>query len=150
MKTHCLIASLAIIALVIPALAEEHDGCALTMTTDGGFWEGKGFHATRTFTGIDEAATLKAIARHLARDGWQSVTSDAATGIVTASTTVSHGQGAVAPLSFVVDAVADGVKVEASFSTTRGQVASEDDVRKQFCDTFAAVAEAATKTGGAK
>lgn len=100
-----------------------------------------------TWQVLPEITTQKAFRRtyiHLAKEGWAINLTDKEFGIISAS---PGDGGKAAPLNVFIEDLGDngggvspkGIKVTITFSVPGGLQASEDSIRKSFCETLAEI-----------
>ena len=103
-------------------------------SVEGSFFKGKAYRTWRTHSGRSYSDAFRSIAQAVAKSNWSDIETDKELGIISAGQHVTMGNGAVAPLSIVVNKKADDVvRVEATFSTAGGQKAATKDVRSELC-----------------
>jgi len=125
-----------LVAAASPALAvEDQGGCASGFTVSGGFFSGKQYKTSSSLPGVSGQLAFKRAYASLIKKGYQIVESDKDVGVISASQQViSTSGGKVAPLNILVEPDANaGSKVNFTFSTAGGLMASEDGVRDEFC-----------------
>jgi hypothetical protein len=75
----------------------------------------------------------------VSKDGYQIVSQDKDTGIISATQSVSFGNGAAAPLIIVVEpSKTTGSKSTATFRIGAGQFAKAETVRSKLCEYLSA------------
>lgn len=114
--------------------------CEANFTVEGSFWKGKTYRSFQEFPGMtDKAKAIERLAQSLASAGWQSVTPNKDSGVISAAQTVSGGEGAQTPLNVIVkDLPPAGLRVEIVYQTHTGNLASEKSVKQEFCKTLEA------------
>jgi len=125
-------------ATVNPYPNDPHE-CANNLTYDGSFLSGRTFKSHAFVKGVTQADAMKRVARYILSDGWQINNTDSKLGIISASQTVSYGQGKTAPLNVGVEQIKGGVNVTMSFSVYSGATAPVEGVRDFFCSVIGAV-----------
>lgn len=124
--------------------------CASNFTIEGGFWSGMRFSTFEEFPKKTANNAFDALLRSVAASGYQVNSSNKEAGMISASQTVSYGEGKTAPLNFVIRKLAQsGVRVEVSFSTSGGVSAPTDAVQKEFCKLLASVDQSASEVASA-
>jgi hypothetical protein len=89
---------------------------------------------------LEKNAAFDKLVATIASSGLQVVSSNKDLGIISASQTVSYGEGKTVPLNVVVkDIKPRGVRVEVVFSLSGGLVTSADTVQEKFCNLLASV-----------
>lgn len=120
--------------------------CATNFTTEGGFWSGMKYSTFEEFPKKTVGGTFDALLRSVAASGYQINSSNKEAGMISASQTVSYGEGKTAPLNFVIRKLAQsGVRVDVSFSTSGGVSASTEAAQKEFCKLLASVDQSANE-----
>src|SRR5262245_43369485 len=139
--------ALAVVACVVAACASQGTQrlqtqdprvCAQNFTFDGSFLAGRTFKTFEVVSGVSKKAAFERVLKYTIQDGWQITSTDKDLGIVSASQTVSYGEGKTAPLNISVDSAAGGVKISMSFSTSGGVTAPVNGVKDHFCKTIEA------------
>lgn len=137
-----------------PASAEastpsQLGACATNFSTEGSFWSGTRYSTFEEYPKKTVTGAFDALLRSVAANGYQINSTNKESGTISASQTVSYGQGKTAPLNFVVQKSAQGVRVDASFSTSGGVSAAAEDVKKGFCKLMAPVGQSANEVAAA-
>lgn len=112
--------------------------CRAHFVSEGSFFSGKKFS---TWVELSTTAKPDAYAHAyaaVAKDGFQIVSSDKDSGILSAAQGVSFGKGATAPLVIVVVPSAAGSKLTATFRIGAGQVAKAEAIRDKLCEYLGA------------
>jgi len=112
--------------------------CARNFTYDGSFLAGRTYKTKAFVKNVNQADAMKRAARYIAQDGWQVNNTDQSLGIISASQTVSYGQGKTAPLSASFEQEKGGVQMGLSYSTSGGVTSPVDAVQKFFCSLIEA------------
>ncbi|MDR2259557.1 MAG: hypothetical protein LBE06_01200 [Azoarcus sp.] len=107
--------------------------CARNFTYDGSFMRGRTFKTNAFVKNVKQGQAIQRAARYIANDGWQINNTDSNLGIISASQTVSYGNGKTAPLNVGVEPVQGGVKVSLSYSISGGLTTPVDAVQNFFC-----------------
>lgn len=124
--------------------------CATNFTTEGGFWSGTRYSTFEEFPKKTVNGAFDALLRSVAASGYQINSSNKESGMISASQTVSYGQGKTAPLNFVIQKSAQsGVRIDVSFTTSGGVSASTDAVQKEFCKLLASAGQSANEVSAA-
>lgn len=82
---------------------------------------------------------MQRAARYIIADGWQVNNTDSKLGIISASQTVSYGNGKTAPLNVGIEQAKGGVKVNIAYSISGGVTSPVDAVQNFFCSTVQAI-----------
>lgn len=114
--------------------------CAKNFTVEGSFLSGKTFKTRANVAGIGQATALKRAAQFTAEDGWNIASVNESLGIISASQTVSYGNGKTAPLNISVSEADGGVAVSMTYALSGGVSSPETAVKEHFCKTIEAVA----------
>lgn len=107
--------------------------CARNFTYDGSFLTGRTFKTNAFIKNTAQADAMKRAARYIAQDGWQINNTDQSLGVISASQTVSYGQGKTAPLSVGFEQKKGGVQMGVSYAISGGVTSPVDAVQKFFC-----------------
>lgn len=122
--------------------------CSVNYSVEGNFWKGKLYRTHQEFPRVSKAVAFDIIATDVAVNGGNINAIDRELGLISASATVTHGEGATVPINAAVKELASGgCRVDLSFRTSTGQVAL-GSVREVFCKALASV-EAAQPTATA-
>lgn len=113
--------------------------CARNFTYDGSFVAGRTFKSRAFVKGVTQADAMKRAARYILNDGWQINTTDEKLGIISASQTVSYGQGKTVPLNVGIEQVQGGVNVTLAYSISGGVTSPVEAVQNFFCSVVGAV-----------
>ncbi|MDR0716555.1 MAG: hypothetical protein LBF50_03955 [Azoarcus sp.] len=113
--------------------------CARNFTYDGSFMRGRTFKTNASVKGVKKDQAIQRAARYIANDGWQINNTDSNLGIISASQTVSYGNGKTAPLNVGIEPVQGGVKVSLSYSISGGVTSPVDAVQNFFCSVVQTV-----------
>lgn len=113
--------------------------CAQNFTYEGSFLTGQTFKTNGFVSGVSKAKAIEKVAKFTIADGWAITNTDKDLGIISASQTVSFGQGKTAPLNIGVDSVKGGVNVSMSYSISGGLSSPVEAVKDHFCSTIEAI-----------
>ena len=114
--------------------------CVANYSTEGGFWTGKQFKTHEDFPALEKNAAFDKLVASIASSGWQVENSNKDLGIISASNTVSYGQGKTVPLNAVITNLKPrGIRVELVFTLSGGLATSADSVQEEFCKYLASV-----------
>lgn len=92
--------------------------CVANYSTEGNFWTGKQFKTYEDFPTLEKNASFDKLVASIASSGWQVANSNKDLGIISASNTVSYGQGKTVPLNAVITNLKPrGIRVELVFYT---------------------------------
>jgi hypothetical protein len=114
------------------------DSCTGHFTKEGSFLTGRTYSTWLLAPSTTKDDAFSRVSVAIAKDGWSITSSDKATGIISAATSVTVGKGSTAPLTVVVEGSGAGSKLTATFHTAGGQAASEDTTRSKLCTYLSA------------
>lgn len=101
------------------------------------FWTGKTFKSFKEFPNADRDRAFDNIIATIAANGYQIVTSNKESGIISASQGVTMGKGKTVPLNAVIrNGKNGGIRIDLSFSTSGGLVVSDDSLVSEFCEIY--------------
>ena len=112
--------------------------CARNFSYDGSFLAGRAYKTTAFVKNTKQADAMKRVARYIVQDGWQISNTDQSLGIISASQTVSYGQGKTAPLNISFEQKKGDLQIGLSYSTSGGVTSPVDAVQKFFCSVVEA------------
>ncbi len=110
--------------------------CAQNFTYDGSFLAGRKYKTHAVVNNISRKEAMKRAARYTATEGWSITNTDENLGIISATQTVSYGQGKTAPLNIGFESKGNGVKVSMTYSTSGGVTSPLEAITKYFCSTI--------------
>jgi hypothetical protein len=113
--------------------------CAKNCTYDGSFLAGRTYKTFAYIENISSKTAMKRAAQYTANDGWTIINMDSDMGIITATQSVSYGNGKTAPLNIGIEPHGGGVKVNMTYSTSGGVTSPLDSISNHFCSTIAAI-----------
>ncbi|RKX62865.1 MAG: hypothetical protein DRP37_00405 [Thermodesulfobacteriota bacterium] len=113
--------------------------CAQNFTYDGNFWIGRTYKTHVFIKGISKELAMERAARYTINDGWSITNTDNNLGIISASQTVSYGQGKTVPMNVGIESTDGGVKISMTYSTQGGVTSPLDSIKNHFCSTIEAV-----------
>ncbi len=114
--------------------------CAQNFTYDGSFLAGRTYKSNVFIKGVSKNTAMQRAARYTINDGWSITNTDQNLGIISASQTVSFGQGKTVPLNIGIERKNNGVNVSMSYSTSGGVTSPLESIKNHFCSTMEAVA----------
>lgn len=130
--------------------AADSRACATNYSTEGEFWAGKKFKTFQDFPKTSKAAAFDSLVSVIASSGYQIVSSNKESGIISAHQTVTSGQGKTVPLNAVIqDNASGGIRVELIISLSGGIAASADTVQDEFCKMLGSVSQSKTEPAAA-
>jgi hypothetical protein len=122
------------------ALPADTRECAQNFTFDGSFWAGRTFKSHATARGVTQAVGMQRAARYLSSNGWTITSTDKELGIISASQTVSYGQGKTVPFNVTMEPQGKDVRVATTYVLSGGVTSPAEAVRDEFCNVIGAVA----------
>lgn len=128
-----------VLTLVSGESLADSSQCEGNFTVDGGFFSGKTYKTWADFPNVKPNSAFKKVYAQTVKDGWKISQADKDMGVISASQTVSYGNGKTAPLNIVVEKNGIGSKVSITYSTSGGVSSPEDAVKKDFCATLSSV-----------
>lgn len=114
--------------------------CAQNFEVAGSFLSGKTFKTSAVVSGVNQKDAMKRAAQFISSDGWTLNNVNESLGIISASQTVSYGEGKTAPLNIAINESSGGVEVGLTYSTSGGVSSPANAVKEHFCKTVGAVA----------
>jgi ABC-type Fe3+-hydroxamate transport system substrate-binding protein len=118
---------------------DDSRACAQNFTYDGSFLAGRTFKTHQFVDGVSKDIAMVRAAKHLALEGYSITNTDKEMGLISASQTVSFGQGKTVPLNVSIDSKDKGVNVSISFSISGGLTTPVNSVKDGFCDIIKAI-----------
>src|SRR6218665_1207039 len=122
------------------ALPADTRECAQNFTFDGSFWAGRTFKSHATTQGVTQAVGMQRAARYLSSNGWTITSTDKDLGIISASQTLTYGQGKTVPFNVTMEPQGKGLKVATTYVLSGGVTSPAEAVRDEFCNVIGAVA----------
>lgn len=122
------------------ALPADSRECAQNFTFDGSFLSGRTFKTHATVNGPTQATGMQRAARYLSSSGWSITNTDKELGIISASQTVSYGQGKSVPLNVTMESQGNSLRVATTYVLSGGVTSPVEAVRTEFCNIIGAVA----------
>jgi hypothetical protein len=107
--------------------------CARNFTYDGSFAKGRTFKTNALVRNVSQDQAMKRAVRYIANDGWQINNTNTELGIISASQTVSYGNGKTAPLNVGIESAQGGVEVSLTYAISGGLSSPVDAVQNFFC-----------------
>lgn len=89
--------------------------------------------------GVSQTQGMQRAARYLSTAGWNIGNTDKELGIISASQTVSYGQGKTVPLNVVLEPRSGALRIGVSYSLSGGVSSPVEAVRTEFCNIVGAV-----------
>ncbi len=113
--------------------------CSKNFTYDGSFLAGRTYKTYATVKNVSQKDGMARAARYITNEGWSITDTKQDLGIISASQTVSYGDGKTVPLNITVEPAAPDVKVSITYSTSGGVTSPLEAITKSFCSTIEAV-----------
>lgn len=114
--------------------------CAQNFKAQGSFLAGQQFSTFDKVGDVSKTVAIERAARYMVKTGWTLTVNDSKSGIISASQSVSYGEGKTVPLGVVVTEKGSGVLVEMSYTISGGLTSPTDAIINQFCSTIEAIA----------
>lgn len=115
--------------------------CAQNLTFDGSFAAGRTFKTNAVVEKVTKNTAFARILKKITMNGYQINNSDKSAGMISASQTVSYGQGKTVPLNVFIAPVKGGVKIDIVFVISGGLTTPVEGVRKEFCSIIEAASQ---------
>jgi hypothetical protein len=113
--------------------------CQAHFTSEGSLFAGKKFTTWVEFSNLAKPDAYSRALTAISKDGYQIVSADKESGIISASQSVSFGKGTTAPLVIVVEpSNTTGSKLTATFRIGGGQTVKAETVRAKLCEYLGA------------
>ncbi|MCX7089536.1 MAG: hypothetical protein NTV00_15975 [Methylococcales bacterium] len=120
--------------------ADDHRACVAHYSVEGGFWSGRQLKTFEDFPNAEKISTFDNLLDTIASSGYQIISSNEESGVISANQTVTGGQGKSVPLNAVVKHNrSGGVRVELVVSLLGGFITSTDSLEDEFCKILATV-----------
>jgi len=114
--------------------------CVANYSTEGGFWTGKQFRTYEKFPAVEKNDAFDRLVASIASIGLQVTNSNKDLGIISATNTVSYGEGKTVPLNAIVKSIKPkGIRVDLVFTLSGGLATPADTVQDRFCTLLASV-----------
>lgn len=113
--------------------------CAKNFTYSGSFLAGRSYKTNVFIPKVSKKTAMERAARYIINDGWQITNTNENLGIISASRTVSYGEGKTVPLNIGIESKNGGVKVSIFFSTSGGVISPLEAIKNHFCSTIEAI-----------
>jgi hypothetical protein len=107
--------------------------CDANYTSEGSFFKGRTMKTTATFRNAP-AEVYKDVYAQVVKNSWTITQADKEMGSITATQSVSYGEGKTTPLNIMVESAGTGSKVSINFHMGGGLSASGDAIKKGFCE----------------
>ncbi len=113
--------------------------CAKNLTYNGSFLMGRTYKTHVFIKNVSQKVAMKRAVRYTVNDGWSITNTDNELGMISASQSVSYGQGTVAPLNIGIEYKSAGVNVSIAYSTPGGTLSPLESIKNHFCSTIEAI-----------
>ncbi len=134
---------------LLSAGALAADQCEENFRAEGNLLTGKTYKTSAVMAGVQQDAAFARALAHTAANGFTVITSDKASGVISAAETAMYAKGKTLPLSIVLQPDAGNLKMSMTAATAGGMFTPEGTVRKHFCAAIAAAADGASPAAAA-
>jgi hypothetical protein len=117
---------------------DDPRACAQNFSYSGSFIAGRTYKTFAQVKGVTKETAMSRVAQFTVNDGWQVNSVDKDMGIISASQTVSYGEGKTAPLNMTFLPEAESVKLSINYSTSGGVSSPLEAIVDHFCKTIEA------------
>jgi hypothetical protein len=125
-----------------PAASGQGAACVTNFSVEGGFWSGKKFSTFEEFPRKSMSGAFDTLLSAIATGGYQIVSSNKESGLISANQMVTFGQGKSVPLNAsITRGKSSGIRVDLVFSLSGALITSTDGVQEEFCKLLAKVAQ---------
>ncbi len=116
--------------------------CITNYSVTGEFWLGRQFKTYEDFQKVSKRIAFDVLVSAITSDGFQITNINKDAGIISASQTVSYGNGKTVPLNAIVkDNSTGGARVELVFTVSGGLAVATDALQSKFCKYLTSVNE---------
>ena len=140
MKDSTLLACLSALVLVATT-AHADDDCVSNYKETGSFLSGRQYSTSQAFADVPTHQAFQRAYAFTAQNGFTINNANEEAGVISASQSVSYGQGKSVPLSVTVKSEGSGTRVLITYATSGGVTSPSDAIRNHFCKTMEAVAQ---------
>lgn len=116
-----------------------NDPCVKNFKKEGSFFSGYHFSSFAVVPNVSKSKAFDILAAKLARGGWQVVSSNKESGVISASQGVISTQAKTVPLNVTVEETKGGVQISLVFQLGFGMASPSSSIQKQFCEFIDAV-----------
>jgi hypothetical protein len=113
--------------------------CAKNFTYNGSFLAGRKYQTHGFVKNVSQKEAMKRAALYTLNHGWQIISTNEELGFISASRTVSYGQGKTVPLNITIEPINNGVKVSMTYATSGGVTSPLELITEHFCSTIEAI-----------
>jgi hypothetical protein len=113
--------------------------CAQNFTYDGSFLAGRKYNTHAFVKNVSQKEAMKRATLYTLNHGWQIINTNEEMGFISASRTVSYGQGKTVPLNITIESINNDVKVSMTYATSGGVTSPLEAITKHFCSTIEAI-----------
>lgn len=119
--------------------ATPKGACVTNFATEGGFWAGQKHSTHEIFQKKSVTGAFDSVLQVMVTSGYQIVSNNKESGLISASQTVSYGNGKTIPINVLIKKISSSdIKVEVSTVFSGGVTAPVDSVQREFCKFLAA------------
>lgn len=140
MKLRLITAALSLLA----TNAMAADQCQENFKAEGNLLTGKTYKTSAVIAGVQQDAAFARVLAHTAANDFTVITSDKASGVISAAQSAMYAKGKTVPLGIILQPDAGNLKISMTASTGGGMFTPEGTIRKHFCATIAAAADGAS------
>lgn len=118
----------------------DNRACIANYSVEGGFWSGRQLKSFEDFPKASKINVFDNLLETIASNGYQIISSNQESGVISANQTVTGGQSKAVPLNAVVkNNGSGGVRVELVVSLFGGFITSTDSLEDEFCKILTSV-----------
>lgn len=134
-KLYSRLSALPLAFLCTATLAAPQD-CASNFSVEGNFFKGKVYKTSAELPGVKPESAYRKAYTFTSANGFTIANADKEMGVISATQSVSYGEGKSVPLNIQIEPVGNGSKVSMFYSTSGGVSSPDDAVKKHFCATI--------------
>jgi hypothetical protein len=127
--------------LLVTATARAADDCVSNYRETGSFLSGMQYSTSQDFSDVTPHQAFQRAYAFTAQNGFTINNSNEDAGVISASQSVSYGQGKPVPLSVIVKPDGAGSKVLITYATSGGVSSPSRAIQAHFCKAMEAVAQ---------
>ena len=132
------------------AAAAAAEPCLDNFVADGNMLTGRTYKTSALISGVRSSDAFNRAYAFTAENGFTVLSASKEAGVISAAQSVSYGKGKSVPLTVTLKEEGGNTRVSLSYATTGGVMSPEDAIKRHFCMTIAAAAQAATQLGAAQ
>lgn len=118
---------------------DDTRACAQNFTYSGSFLAGRKYKTNVSVKNVSKNTAMERATRHILNDGWTITSTDKKLGFISASQTVSHGNGKTVPLNIGIESKKRDVNVSITYATSGGVLSPLEAIVSHFCSTIEAI-----------